>query len=205
MRFRRRRDMRCRVAARTVSRIGNTRAAGAGVDCRAARVENEQNHVEIGRHPMTTRRRPSFSSALCYRNPKAALAWLERAFGFERAIVVTTPEGDIAHAEMKFGDGLVMIGGAWAEFIASPEDTGDRNTQHVHVQLPDDADIDAHCERARAAGAEILQAPADQFYGDRVYRARDPGRHVWTFGKHVRGVTNDEMSAATGLTIEDFE
>ncbi|MCA3924251.1 VOC family protein, partial [Burkholderia sp.] len=73
-----------------------------------------------------------------------------------------------------------------------------------HVHLPDEADIDAHCERARAAGAEILRAPADQFYGERVYRARDPGRHVWTFGKHVRDVTNDEMSAATGLKIDDF-
>ena len=153
---------------------------------------------------MTSHHRPSFSAALCYRDPKAALAWLERAFGFERSLVVTTPEGDIAHAEMKFGDGVVMIGGTWADFIASPEDTGDRNTQHVHVHLPDDADIDAHCERARAAGAEILQAPADAFYGDRMYRARDPGRHVWTFGKHVRDVTNDEMSAATGLKIEDF-
>lgn len=153
---------------------------------------------------MTTPRRPSFSAALCYRDPKAALAWLERAFGFQRWIVVTTPEGDIAHAEMKFGDGVVMVGGSWADFIASPEDTGDRNTQSVHVHLPDDADIDAHCERARAAGAEILQAPADQFYGERVYRARDPGRHVWTFGRHVRDVSNDEMSAATGLTIEDF-
>lgn len=153
---------------------------------------------------MTTHHRPSFSAALCYRDPKAALAWLERAFGFERALVVTTPEGDIAHAEMKFGDSLVMIGGTWADFIASPEDTGDRNTQHVHVHLSDDADIDAHCEHARAAGADILQAPADAFYGDRVYRARDPGRHVWTFGKRVRDVTTDEMSAATGLTIEYF-
>lgn len=74
---------------------------------------------------MTTHHRPSFSAALCYRDPKAALAWLERAFGFERSLVVTTPEGDIAHAEMKFGDGVVMIGGTWADFIASPEDTGD--------------------------------------------------------------------------------
>ncbi|HDR9147753.1 VOC family protein [Burkholderia vietnamiensis] len=153
---------------------------------------------------MVTPRRPSLSSALCYRDPKAALDWLARAFGFERAIVVTTPAGDIAHAEMTFGDGLVMVGGAWADCIASPEDTGGRNTQHVHVHLPDDADIDAHCERARAAGAEILQPPADQFYGDRTYRARDPGRHVWTFGKHVRDVTNDEMRAATGLTIHTF-
>lgn len=187
-----------------MSRSDNTRGAKAGVDRRAADAENGHSDAEIRRQPVATSRRPSFSSALCYRNPKAALDWLERAFGFERFIVVTTPDGDIAHAEMKFGDGIVMIGGAWADFIASPEDTGDRNTQNVHVHLPDDADIDAHCERARAAGAEILQAPADQFYGERVYRARDPGRHVWTFGKHVRDVTNDEMSAATGLKIDDF-
>ncbi len=192
------------MAAHPVSRLDNMHAAGTGVDRRSAGVENEPSDATIRRHPMTTPRRPTFSAALCYRDPKAALAWLERAFGFQRSIVVTTPEGDIAYAEMKFGDSVVMVGGSWADFIASPEDTAGRNTQTVRVHLPDDADIDAHCERARAAGAEILQAPADQFYGERVYRARDPGRHVWTVGKHVREVSNDEMSAATGLTIEVF-
>lgn len=102
---------------------------------------------------MVTPRRPSLSSALCYRDPKGALDWLEHAFGFERAIVVMTPAGDIAHAEMTFGDGLVMVGGAWADCIASPEDTGGRNTQHVHVHLPTTP------TSTRTASARVRPAP----------------------------------------------
>jgi uncharacterized glyoxalase superfamily protein PhnB len=147
-------------------------------------------------------RHSSFRSAVFYRDPRAALDWLERAFGFERSFVVSQPDGTLAHAEMTFGDGTLMIGGEWAEFVASPVDIGGKNSQCVHVQLADG--IDAHCERARRAGAVILQEPTDQFYGDRTYRARDPEQHVWTFGQRVRAVSRDEAVAATGLTIEGW-
>lgn len=127
-----------------------------------------------------TFRRPSFSSAVFCRDPRVALEWLERAFGFTRSLVVGDAQGRVAHAEMSFGDGVVMIGtGGWSDFAVSASLLDGKNTQCVHVQL--ESDIDAHCERARAAGAVILQAPADQFYGDRTYRACDPERHVWTF------------------------
>jgi uncharacterized glyoxalase superfamily protein PhnB len=80
--------------------------------------------------------------------------------------------------------------------------TGGKNTQIVHVHL--DENIDAHCSRARDAGAEILMEPADQFYGDRTYRARDPEGHVWTFAQTVRLVSREEAEAASGLTIEGW-
>lgn len=57
----------------------------------------------------------------------------------------------------------------------------------MHVDLT--GDLDAHCARARAAGAVIAAEPGDQFYGDRTYRAVDPEGHVWTFSRHVRDVT----------------
>lgn len=146
-------------------------------------------------------RRPSLSSAVFYRDPRAALEWLERAFGFARGIVVSDAQGRIAHAELSFGDGVVMIGAAgWSEFAFSPESLDGKNTQCVHVQL--ESDLDAHCERARAAGAVILQEPADQFYGDRTYRARDPERHVWTFARTVRRVSREEAERHGGLSIE---
>lgn len=72
----------------------------------------------------------------------------------------------------------------------------------VHVQIEDS--IDAHCERARKAGAEILQEPIDQFYGDRTYHAHDPDGHVWTFGQTVRHVSREEAEQATGLKIEGW-
>jgi uncharacterized glyoxalase superfamily protein PhnB len=59
--------------------------------------------------------------------------------------------------------------------------------------------IDAHCERARKAGAEILQEPDTQFYGDRTYRARDPEGHIWTFGQTVQVMTPAEWDKVGGV------
>jgi uncharacterized glyoxalase superfamily protein PhnB len=109
-------------------------------------------------------RRPTFGSAVFYREPLAALEWLEKAFGFERSMVITDKDGKLAHSEMKFGDGYIMVGSEWADFVASPASISGKNSQSIHVHLKDG--IDAHCERARAAGATIIREPADQFYGD---------------------------------------
>ena len=146
--------------------------------------------------------RPAFGAALTYQNPITALDWLEKAFGFERTMLITTPDGALAHAEMTFGDGYIMVGNAWADFTASPLATGGRCTQLLHVHL--DEDVNAHCARARAAGAIILQEPGDQFYGDRTYRAKDPEGHVWTFAQTIRAVTREEAEKASGLKIEGW-
>ncbi len=147
-------------------------------------------------------KRPSLSSAVSYQDAKAALAWLEEAFGFETFMVITDAEGNLGHSEMRFGDSIIMIGNEWSERHKSPKSLGGLNTQTVHVHLTED--IDAHCKRARAAGAVILQEPADQFYGDRTYRAADPEGHIWTFGQTVRAVTREEAEEASGLKIEGW-
>ncbi|NDC58850.1 MAG: VOC family protein [Alphaproteobacteria bacterium] len=140
--------------------------------------------------------RTVFTSALCYRDAEAALVWLESAFGFEPAMIIRDGEGKIAHSEMRMGDGLVMIGNEWDEATRSPASLDGRTTQTVHVQLTDA--IDAHCERARAAGAVILAEPETQFYGDRTYRARDPEGHIWTFGQTVEALAPEEWDARGG-------
>jgi uncharacterized glyoxalase superfamily protein PhnB len=147
-------------------------------------------------------RRPTFGPALFYKDPLAALQWLEKAFGFERVMVITDAQGKLVHSEMKLGDGYIMVGGEWAEFIASPVSAGGKNTQTTHVQLKDG--IDAHCQRARAAGAVIVREPADQFYGDRSYMAKDPEGHVWTFAQSVRRVSREEAERASGLKIDGW-
>ncbi len=146
--------------------------------------------------------RRSLTSAVIYRDVKAALDWLEKAFGFELAMLVTDDKGEIGHSEMRFGDSLVMIGTEWNEAARSPASVKGANTQSVHVHLNED--IDKHCERARKAGAVILMEPADQFYGDRTYRARDPEGHVWTFGQTVREMSLEDMSKGTGFTVKTF-
>jgi uncharacterized glyoxalase superfamily protein PhnB len=146
--------------------------------------------------------RPSLSSALSYRDPKAALKWLEKAFGFETAMVITDAEGNLGHSEMRFGNGIVMVGSEWTGDHKSPASISGKNTQTVHVHLTED--IDKHCARAKAAGAEIFQEPATQFYGDRTYRARDPEGHIWTFGQTVKQVSREEAEKASGLKIEGW-
>ncbi|WP_373378445.1 VOC family protein [Cupriavidus nantongensis] len=147
-------------------------------------------------------RRTAFGAALFYKDPLAALDWLERAFGFERVMVIRDQQGQLVHSEMRFGDSYLMVGSEWADFTASPASIGGKNTQTVHVHLPDG--IDQHCERARAAGAVILREPQDEFYGDRTYTARDAEGHVWTFGQTVRKVTKEEAEQASGLKIEGW-
>jgi uncharacterized glyoxalase superfamily protein PhnB len=146
---------------------------------------------------------PTFTVAAFYRDPKAALDWLERAFGFEVTMAIDGPDDDPTqcHYEMAIdGRGRVMIGGEWADWTRSPASIGGANTQSTHVDLT--TDLDAHCERARAAGATIAAEPEDQFYGDRTYRAVDLEGHAWTFAAKVRDVTRAEAEAAIGQKIE---
>jgi uncharacterized glyoxalase superfamily protein PhnB len=147
-------------------------------------------------------RRPTLIPAIFYKDPFRALDWLEAAFGFERAMVITDQEGNLGHSEMRVGDGTIMVGPEWNADVASPASVAGKNTQCVHVHLEDG--IDAHCARARRAGAEILSEPEEQFYGDCVYRARDPEGHVWVFSQTVKAVTREEAEQASGLRIEGW-
>ena len=131
-----------------------------------------------------------FTSSVHYREPKAALAWLERAFGFEVTMAIDGPPEapEMCHYEMSCaGHGRVMVGGEWAEWTRSPASADGANTQSVHVQLP--SGLDEHCERARAAGAVIVAEPEDQFFGDRTYRASDLEGHCWTFSTHLQSIS----------------
>lgn len=138
-------------------------------------------------------------SAVVYRDPRAALKFLEAALGFELFMLIEDADGNLAHSEMRFGDAAVMVGYEWSDEYKSPASIGGKVTQSVHIAI--DTDVDAHCERARAAGFEIVTAPATQFYGDRTYRCRDPEGHVWTVSQNVEQVSREEAEAASGLKI----
>ncbi|HEX4197617.1 MAG TPA: VOC family protein [Caulobacteraceae bacterium] len=151
---------------------------------------------------------PAVVPAVFYRDPMAALHWLEKAFGFETSLLVTDDDNKVGHAEMSYLGGLIGVG---AEFTSpellgpaemkSPASIGGVGTQFVRIHLADG--LDAHCERARAAGARIVQEPADQFYGARTYRALDPEGHVWNFDQPVAQLSLAEMEQASGLTIRE--
>jgi len=141
--------------------------------------------------------RPAIIPALSYLDPRAALDWLQKAFGFEIEMVIEDEAGNPVHSELRYEDGLVMVGSEWTDEMRSPASIGRKCTQTVHISMTED--IDAHCERAREAGAEILQEPATQFYGDRTHRARDPEGHIWTFGQTVKVMTTEEWDKAGGV------
>jgi uncharacterized glyoxalase superfamily protein PhnB len=122
---------------------------------------------------------------LRYGDPKAAIRFLTEAFGFVEKMVVPGPDGSVIHAELIYGEGesqgMLMLGGERPFFdMRLPKQAGGV-TDCIYVVV---ADADAHCARARAAGAEILEGPLDRDYGSREYVARDPGGHLWDFGTY---------------------
>jgi uncharacterized glyoxalase superfamily protein PhnB len=120
--------------------------------------------------------------ALRYRDAPAAIEWLGRAFGFEARMVVDGAPGSVAHAELACGRAMIMLGSARApdadEYSAAAPPPGG-SALYMVVDDPD-----AHHERARAAGAEIVRALNDTDYGSREYAARDPEGNVWSFGTY---------------------
>jgi uncharacterized glyoxalase superfamily protein PhnB len=122
--------------------------------------------------------RPNIFPALHYRDPQAALEWLKAAFGFEEKAVYRDDEGHILHAEPRLGDGLVMFGGVPAD---GSEPDGAQPPVTIYAAV---SDPDGHCERARAAGAEIVRELVDQPYGSREYGVRDLEGNLWTFGTY---------------------
>lgn len=115
---------------------------------------------------------------LLYEDAAGALDFLISAFGFEETSRLTS--GDhVDHAEITLGDGEVHLGQPREPI--SPNRLGGTPV-HVYVYV---ADVDAHAGRARAAGAEIVEEPADQPYGDRRYHARDPEGHSWYFAQRL--------------------
>jgi len=148
--------------------------------------------------------RTGFQPSVIYQDPKAAMRWLARAFGFETAIYIEGDDGSFIHCQMRYGDALISIGQEWDEDFKSPLKVGRKNTQLTSIQITED--IDAHCARARAAGAEIVAELANQFYGDRTYRCRDPEGHHWSVGQTVEEVTREQAleRVGGGMKIEGW-
>ncbi|MFD7630543.1 VOC family protein [Streptomyces sp. NPDC059851] len=125
----------------------------------------------------------------------AAIDFYERAFGAHEDFRLDAPGGGILHAEIRIGGSTLMLGDASvdeaeaAAFVA-PASLGGGTTVTLHVFVPD---VDSLAERARAAGAEILQPPTDMFHGDRTVVLKDPSGHIWVFLTHLEDVSEAEI------------
>jgi uncharacterized glyoxalase superfamily protein PhnB len=122
---------------------------------------------------------PTLCPYIFYEDTGAALEWLAGAFGFRERLRTTNADGELAHVEMQVDDAVIMMG--------SPPDY--KNPAHLgqvtvgmYVRVDD---VDAHYQRAKAAGAEVQGEPTNQEYGDRIYGALDPEGHQWWFAQSV--------------------
>jgi uncharacterized glyoxalase superfamily protein PhnB len=133
---------------------------------------------------------PRISASVFYDDPARAIDWLEEAFGFETRVKVTGSEGQIVHSELELAEGLIMVGStAGRPGSAGPRSVGGANTQSLCIFVDD---VDAHCARARAAGAPIVTEPEDTDHGDRCYLAEDGEGHRWWFAQRFDEVVAEE-------------
>jgi uncharacterized glyoxalase superfamily protein PhnB len=124
---------------------------------------------------------------LQYKDAPAALDWLEKAFGLTRTEDHRDDDGNVVHAELTYGDGMVMVSGAGDRF-------GTHHGQGWCYVVIEDAD--AHHARAVEAGAEIVEELTDQEYGSRDYSARDPEGNLWSFGTYGPALMPSSISAS---------
>ncbi len=122
---------------------------------------------------------------LRYRDAAAAIEWLCQAFGFEKQLVVLGEEGTIAHAQLGFGNGMIMLGSVlkneseFGRLMKQPDEIGGAGTQSAYVVVND---ADAVYASAKAAGARIAIEIRDEDYGGRGFSCHDLEGHLWSFG-----------------------
>lgn len=121
--------------------------------------------------------RPNIFPALKYQDAPRAIEFLVKAFGFEKQVVYDGEPGKVAHAQMKIGPGVVMLGSDQK----NPANPWDAVRMGIYVYVED---IDAHYAQAKAAGAQIVRPLADTDYGSREYSVHDCEKNLWSFGTY---------------------
>lgn len=122
---------------------------------------------------------------LRYADAVSAIDWLCKAFGFEQHLVVPGDNGKIAHAQLKFGNGMIMLSSVrtdeFGQMIRQPADIDGAETQSPYLIVED---VDLHCEHSRSAGATMVMEPEDVPQGGRFYSCKDIEGHLWNFGTY---------------------
>jgi uncharacterized glyoxalase superfamily protein PhnB len=121
---------------------------------------------------------------LRYRNAMAMIEWLCRAFGFEKQVVYAAPDGVVMHAQLTFGNGMIMIGSvnsgtSASNLLKQPDEIGGAETQTPYLVV---SDIDAIYASAKAGGAKLTIDLQEKDLGGKAFCCSDPEGHVW----HIR-------------------
>jgi len=122
---------------------------------------------------------------LRYRDAPAAIRWLNDTFGFEPQLVVPNDDGTIAHAQLTFGNGMIMLSSVFdTEFgrlMKQPAEVGRFVTQSTYLVVND---ADHVYGRVLESGADVLLEIKDEDYGGRGFTCRDPEGHIWSIGTY---------------------
>jgi PhnB protein len=130
-----------------------------------------------------------------------AIDFYKGAFGAEEVEPrMSGPDGLVAHAELRIGNSLIMLGDEWPDGpTVSPSSLGG-STAAVFIYTDD---VDSLWERATDAGCEVVYPLEMQFYGDKAGRVRDPFGHTWGLGQHVEDVGPEEMERRMAAFYEE--
>lgn len=121
-----------------------------------------------------------------YRDAVHMIEWLQKAFGFEKQAVYMGDNGTVAHAQLTFGTGMIMLGSvengsSASKTMVQPDEIGGRETQAANIIV---ADCDPIYASAKAAGAVMLQDLEVMSYGGKAFTCRDPEGHIWWIGEY---------------------
>jgi uncharacterized glyoxalase superfamily protein PhnB len=124
--------------------------------------------------------------AIRYNDARAAIAWLERALGFTVQAVYDGEDGSVAHAQLVFGGGMIMVSSytgqsEWAKYMVQPDEIGMRSTSTLCLIV---TDAEAVYHLAKEAGAEIINDLAEMSYGGKAFGCRDLEGHAWSIGEY---------------------
>ncbi len=122
---------------------------------------------------------------LRYKDAAVAIEWLCEAFGFKKHLVVPGENGTVDHAQLVFGNGMIMLGSArddeFGQLQQPPSSVGSVVSQSPYIVVED---VDQHYAKAIASGAEVVIAIKDEDYGGRGYSCQDPEGFLWNFGTY---------------------
>jgi PhnB protein len=130
---------------------------------------------------------------LTVRNAVKAIEFYKQAFGAQERGVAKDPTGKVMHAEVKIGDSIIMLSDEFPEFGSLSPESGGSPSMGLHIYLEN---VDQAFERAVNAGAKVEMPVADQFWGDRYGRLKDPFGHKWSIATHTKDMSADEMKHA---------
>ena len=150
---------------------------------KAAKASKKVSPIPPGYHTVTP--------YLVCRGASDAIAFYQKAFGAKERMRMPMPDGKIAHAEIRIGDSLVMLGDESPQMGASAPQTIGGTAVHVFLYVKD---VDKVFAQATSAGATTEMPPTDMFWGDRYCKLVDPFGHKWSLATHIEDVSGKEMA-----------